>query len=212
MKIHTAIIDDNNFLIRSVKEKLSFFEDINISFTANNGLECIDKLNTDTRRTDLILMDIEMPVLNGIDATAMIKQKYPQIKIIMLTVFDNDDNIFKAIQSGAAGYLLKDTAPQTLYDTIAQTIAGGAMMTPSIALRVLSHLSSPLSLPNDAAIPFTNKEIEVLEHISTGLPYTAIAAKLYITPSAVRKYVESVYHKIQACSKTATITLQSKRG
>ncbi|WP_159801658.1 response regulator transcription factor [Flavobacterium sp. MK4S-17] len=214
MKARIAIIEDNNFLIKSVKEKLSFFEGISISFTANNGVECMDKLGRDNR-TDLILMDIEMPKMNGIEATALAKQKYPQIKIIILTVFDNDDNIFKAIQSGASGYLLKDTAPQALYDAIIQTLEGGAAMTPSIALKTLNLLRSPLPLHNDEeedeTIKLTSRETEVLEQLSTGLPYTAIAENLCVSPSTVRRHTENIYHKLQVHSKTEAIALAKKK-
>ena len=214
MKTRIAIIEDNNFLIKSVKEKLSFFEDISISFTANNGLECTDKLDGDTR-TDLILMDIEMPKMNGIEATALVKQKYPQIKIIMLTVFDDDDNIFQAIQSGADGYLLKDTAPQALYDAIIQTLEGGAVMTPSIAMKTLNLLRSPLSLETDEeedeTIKLTSRETDVLEQLSTGLPYTAIAENLCISPSTVRRHIENIYQKLQVHSKTEAIALAKKK-
>lgn len=213
MKTRIAIIEDNNFLIKSVREKLSFFEDVGISFIANNGSECMDKLDGGAR-TDLILMDIEMPKLNGIEATALVKQKYPQIKIIMLTVFDDDDNIFQAIQSGADGYLLKDTAPQALYDAIAQTLGGGAAMTPSIALKTLNLLRSPLPLQNDETdetIALTNRETEVLEQLSTGLPYTAIAENLYISPSTVRRHIENIYRKLQVHSKIEAITLARKK-
>lgn len=214
MKTRIAIIEDNNFLIKSVKEKLSFFEDISISFTANNGLECMDKLDGDTR-IDLILMDIEMPKMNGIEATALVKQKYPQIKIIMLTVFDDDDNIFQAIQSGADGYLLKDTAPQALYDAITQTLEGGAAMTPSIALKTLNLLRSPLSLENneaaDETIKLTSRETDVLEQLSTGLPYTAIAENLCISPNTVRRHLENIYQKLQVHSKTEAIALAKKK-
>lgn len=214
MKIRIAIIEDNNFLIKSVKEKLSFFEDISISFTANNGLECMDKLGGDVR-TDLILMDIEMPKMNGIEATALVKRKYPQIKIIMLTVFDDDDNIFQAIQSGADGYLLKDTSPQALYDAIVQTLEGGAAMTPSIAMKTLNLLRSPLTEQNekteDESIKLTNRETDVLEQLSTGLPYTAIAENLYIAPSTVRRHIENIYQKLQVHSKTEAIALAKKK-
>ncbi|MCB0450932.1 MAG: response regulator transcription factor [Confluentibacter sp.] len=214
MKTRLAIIDDNNFLIKSVKEKLSFFEDISISFTANNGLECINILDVDSR-TNLILMDIEMPKMNGIEATTLVKQKYPQIKIIMLTVFDDDDNIFKAIQSGADGYLLKDTTPQELYYAITQTLGGGAAMTPSIALKTLNLLRSPISLENveatDETIKLTSRETEVLEQLSTGLPYTAIADNLCISPSTVRRHIENIYQKLQVHSKTEAIALAKKK-
>ncbi|HRA74258.1 MAG TPA: response regulator transcription factor, partial [Flavobacterium sp.] len=104
--IKIAIVDDNSFLIKTVQEKLSFFEDFSLKFTAVNGEDLIEKLEKN-HNIDLILMDIEMPKMNGIEATEIIKNKYPQIKIIMLTVFDNDENIFKSIKAGADGYFLK---------------------------------------------------------------------------------------------------------
>ncbi|HMR81608.1 MAG TPA: response regulator transcription factor [Niabella sp.] len=213
MKTRIAIIEDNNFLIKSVKEKLSFFEDINICFTANNGLECMDKLDGDNR-PDLILMDIEMPKQNGIEATALVKQKYPQIKIIMLTVFDDDDNIFKAIQSGADGYLLKEIEPQALYDAITQTLEGGAARTPSIALKTLNLLRSPLPIQTDEVedtVHLSDRETEVLEQLSTGLPYTSIAENLFISPSTVRRHIENIYQKLQVHSKIEAIAQAQKR-
>ncbi len=213
MKIRTAIIDDNNFLIKSVKEKLSFFDDIMISFTANNGLECMEKLNGN-RNIDLILMDIEMPKQNGIETTALVKQKYPQIKTIVLTVFDDDENIFNAIQSGADGYLLKDTPPQALYDAMIQTLEGGAAMTPSIALKTLNLLRSPLQLQKDTAeetVKLTGREVEVLEQLSTGLPYTSIAENLIVSPSTVRRHIENIYKKLQVHSKIEAIVLAKKK-
>jgi DNA-binding NarL/FixJ family response regulator len=215
MKIRIAVIDDNNFLIKSVKEKLSFFEDITISFTANNGLECMEKLD-ENRQIDLILMDIEMPKQNGIEATALVKQKYPQIKIIMLTVFDDDENIFQAIQAGADGYLLKDTEPQELYIAITQTLEGGAVMTPSIAMKALNLLRSPLAEEADAdeaeeTIKLTSREVEVLEQLSTGLPYTSIAENLIVSPSTVRRHIENIYQKLQVHSKTEAIALAKKK-
>jgi DNA-binding NarL/FixJ family response regulator len=213
MKLCIAIIDDNNFLIKSVKEKLSFFDNITISFTANNGLECMQKLN-ENRLTDLILMDIEMPGQNGIETTALTKQKYPHIKIIVLTVFDNDENIFNAIQSGADGYLLKDTRAQELYNAIIQTMEGGAVMTPSIALKTLNLLRSPLPSQTDeldSPDQLSNREIEVLEQLSTGLPYTSIAENLIISPSTVRRHIENIYQKLQVHSKIEAIGMAKRK-
>lgn len=213
MRKSVAIIDDNNFLIKSVKEKLSFFEEIDISFTANDGLVCMDKIQL-KRQTDLILMDIDMPRQNGIDTTTLLKQKYPQIKIIMLTVFDDDENIFKAIQSGADGYLLKDTSAQELYNAIIQTLEGGAVMTPSIAMRTLNLLRSPLVPQTDEPqenIQLTSRETEVLEQLSTGLPYTSIAENLFISPSTVRRHIENIYQKLQVHSKIEALDIAKKR-
>lgn len=214
MKKAIAIIDDNNFLIKSVKEKLSFFDDIDISFSANDGLECLDRLRLN-EETELILMDIDMPRQNGIEATAAVKQHYPHIKIIMLTVFDNDENIFKAIQAGADGYLLKDTSPQDLYTAINETLEGGAVMTPSIAMRALNLLRSPF-LPQvednlGETVKLSAREVEVLEQLSTGLPYTAIAEILFISPSTVRRHIENIYQKLQVHSKIEAIELAKRR-
>lgn len=213
MKTKIAVIDDNNFLIKSVKEKLSFFDEITIAFTANNGIECLEKL-VNNRIIDLILMDIEMPKLNGIETTSLIKQKYPQIKIIVLTVFDDDENIFNAIQAGADGYLLKDTDPKALYDAIIQTREGGAVMTPSIALKTLNLLRSPLEVKIESEednINLTSRETEVLEQLATGLPYTSIAENLIVSPSTVRRHIENIYHKLQVHSKTEALALARKK-
>lgn len=213
MKTRIAIVDDNSFLIKSVKDKLSFFEDITISFTAYNGSDCIERLK-DNRHIDLILMDIEMPLKNGIETTALVKQKYPHIKIIVLTVFDDDENIFNAIRSGADGYLLKDTPPQTLYDALVQTMQGGAAMTPSIALKTLNLLRNPL-LPQtketNETVRLSKREIQVLEQLSTGLPYTSIAENLIVSPSTIRRHIENIYQKLQVHSKVEAIELARKK-
>src|SRR5690554_7570175 len=123
--IKIAIVDDNTFLIHAIKEKLSFFQEVQIKHTSLNGSELLTKLE-ENHNLDLILMDIEMPVLNGIETTQIVKQKYPHIKIIMLTVFDNDEHIFNAIKAGADGYLLKEINAQDLHDGILETLNGGA--------------------------------------------------------------------------------------
>ena len=105
--IKVILVEDNFFLQKALEEKLSNFSDIVIKDTAQNGEEAIAILEKN-HVVDLILMDIEMPVMNGIKATEIIKSKYPQIKIVMITVFDNDDNVFNAIKAGADGYLLKE--------------------------------------------------------------------------------------------------------
>lgn len=211
MKTRIAIIEDNNFLIKSVKDKLSIFEDIQLSFTANDGMQCMEKLQTD-KRTDLILMDIEMPNQNGIDTTKLVKQKYPQIKIIMLTVFDDDENIFNAIQAGADGYLLKEIPPKELHDAIVQTLEGGAVMTPSIAMKTLKLLRHPLTIQpeNPEAITLTTRETEVLEQLSKGLPYTVIAENLFISPSTVRRHTENIYQKLQVHSKIEAVEMAKR--
>ncbi|RMA57246.1 response regulator [Ulvibacter antarcticus] len=207
MEIKVAIVDDNSFLIHAIKEKLSFFDDITIKFTALNGSELLSCLS-DNHNLDLILMDIEMPVLNGIETTQLVKQKYPQIKIIMLTAFDNDEHIFKAIKAGADGYLLKEINPEDLYKGIKETLNGGAAMNPSIALKTLKLLRNPIDIANPKdkdELSLTKREVEVLEQLSKGLSYTLIADNLFLSPSTVRKHIENIYKKLQVHSKIEAV-------
>jgi DNA-binding NarL/FixJ family response regulator len=205
--IKIAIVDDNSFLIKATQEKLSFFEDFAMKFTAINGVDVIAKLEVN-QNIDLILMDIEMPKMNGIEATGIIKQKYPQIKIIMLTVFDNDENIFNAIKAGADGYLLKEVNPKDLHQGILDTINGGATMTPSIALKTLKLFRNPQSFEdttNKEEYNLTPREIEVLEQLSKGLKYEAIAQNLFLSTGTIRKHVENIYAKLQVHNKLEAI-------
>lgn len=207
MKLKIAIVDDNSFLINAVREKLSFFDDITVKHTSLNGSELLVKLE-ENHNVDLILMDIEMPVLNGIETTQVVKQKYPQIKIIMLTAFDNDEHIFNAIKAGADGYLLKEINPTDLYNGIHETLNGGAAMNPSIALKTLKLLRNPSSIQNKSdqeEISLSPREVEVLEQLSKGLSYTAIADNLFLSPSTVRKHIENIYKKLQVHSKIEAV-------
>lgn len=210
-----AIVDDNSFLINAIKEKLSFFEDVVFKYAANNGKEMLQKLEQD-KNLDIILMDIEMPIMNGIDATLEIKQRYPQIKIIMLTVFDNDENIFNAIKAGADGYLLKDVDPNSFYQGIQETLSGGAAMTPSIAMKTLKLLRNPFQSEENTneteEIKLSAREIDVLEQLSKGLSYTIIAENLFLSPSTVRKHIENIYSKLQVHSKLEAIQKAKKNN
>jgi len=205
--IKIAIVDDNTFLIYAIKEKLSFFQEVQIKHTSLNGSELLTKLE-ENHNLDLILMDIEMPVLNGIETTQIVKQKYPHIKIIMLTAFDNDEHIFNAIKAGADGYLLKEINPKDLYTGIEETLNGGAAMNPSIAMKTLKLLRNPICINNledKEEISLSSREIEVLEQLSKGLSYTVIAGNLFLSPSTVRKHIENIYKKLQVHSKIEAV-------
>jgi DNA-binding NarL/FixJ family response regulator len=207
MNIKIAIADDNSFLIKTVKEKLSFFEDLNFKFSALNGSELLTKLE-ENHNLDLILMDIEMPVLNGIETTEIIKRKYPHIKIIMLTVFDNDENIFNSIKAGADGYLLKEINAKDLHDGIIETLNGGAAMNPSIAMKTLKLLRNPIEIKNKTEqedIKLTQREIDVLEQLSKGLSYHAIADNLILSHGTIRKHIENTYRKLQVHNKLEAV-------
>ena len=205
--IKIAIADDNSFLIKTAQEKLSFFDDLTVKIIAVDGKDLIGKLEIN-HNIDLILMDIEMPEMNGIEATSFIKSKYPHIKILMLTVFDNDENIFNAIKAGADGYLLKEINPKDLHQGILETLNGGAAMHPSIAFKTLKLLRNPQDFENKECqenIKLSTREIEVLEQLSKGLNYNNIADNLILSPSTVREHIENIYAKLQVHNKLEAI-------
>ncbi|MDT8412782.1 MAG: response regulator transcription factor [Vicingaceae bacterium] len=215
MNIKIAIAEDNNFLAQSIEEKLALFEDFKFKFRGKNGAEFIGKLEED-HVIDVVLMDIQMPEMDGIKATELIKNRYPQIKIIMLTVFDDDENIFNAIKAGADGYLLKEITPDTLHDGICQVLEGGAAMTPSIAAKALNLLRFPEKITADKVqveeISLTKRETEILEQLSKGLNYQLIAENLFISPPTVRKHIENIYKKLQVHNKMEAVQKAMKNN
>lgn len=205
--IKILIVEDNFFLQKALEEKLSNFSDIIIKDIAQNGEEALAILEKN-HVVDLILMDIEMPKMNGIKTTEIIKSKYPQIKIVIITVFDNDENIFNAIKAGADGYLLKETKAEKIYEAIGETLSGGAAMSPSIAMKTLKFLKNPVvfeDLETPEQIALSDREIEVLEQLSQGLKNQAIADNLFISFSTVKKHIENIYKKLQAHNRIELI-------
>lgn len=215
MSLKICIVEDNYFLSKTIQEKLSFFDDITVKFSANNGAELIGKLE-ENYNVDVILMDIQMPVMDGIKATELVKNKHPQIKVIMLTVVDDDEYVFKAIKAGANGYLLKEIAPENLYKSIIEVTEGGAPMTPSIALKTLNLLRNPnISFcKNDKLkeIKLTKRETEILTQLSKGLNYNNISENLIISPSTVRKHIENIYKKLHVHNKMEAVLKAQKRN
>lgn len=212
MQVKIAIADDNLFLISAIKEKLSFFDDLTVKISATNGSELLVELEKNPH-IDLILMDIEMPILNGIETTEMVKQKYPHIKIIMLTIFDNDEHIFNAIKAGADGYLLKEINPKNLYEGILETLDGGAAMNPSIAAKTLKLLRSPRDFNNPETqenIKLSEREVQVLEQLSKGLSYHVIAEHLFLSTGTIRKHIENIYKKLQVHNKLEAVEKAKK--
>lgn len=213
-KVSIAVVDDSSLMIQAIEDKLSFFPEIQIGEVFQSGPDFIECL-AQGKRFDLVLMDIEMPHMSGVEVTRLVKSKYPQIKVVMLTVVDSDGDILRSIQAGADGYLLKDVGPKDLSDGILQTLEGGAAMTPSIARKSLQLLRN-VQVFNDVIEPLdvelTARESDVLLQISKGLEYKAIADNLFISPSTVRKHIENIYKKLQVHSKLEAIELAKRNN
>lgn len=215
MPITLAIAEDNPFLTRAIRNKLDLYTDLELILLATNGQELLDHLALLDHLPDLILMDIEMPQLDGIAATAAVKRQYPSIKIVMLTVIDNHDNILRAIQAGANGYLLKEVRPPELYKSIQQTLDGGAAMTPTIALKALQLLRQTpppaRTTPDTSEVQLTKRELEILQHLSQGKTSTQIAEQLFRSPKTIRNHIENIYKKLHAHSRVEAIEKARKQ-
>src|SRR5215470_1195434 len=193
MRIPIAIVDDRSQNRLSLAERINISEDIEVKFTAQNGddfLEQMKKLPA-LQLPRVVLMDIEMPVMNGIEAVHFGKQLYPEVKFLMLTVFDDDDKIFEAIKAGASGYLLKDEKISTIIDCINQLVEmDAAPMSPSIARKALNMLAGRYGSKEEShQSSFQNnlsqRETEILRLLVEGYDYRAIAEKLFLSTHTV---------------------------
>jgi DNA-binding NarL/FixJ family response regulator len=216
MKTPIAIVDDNPLLIQSIGRNLSLYEEIEIVFTAKNGIDLLDKIKQN-QLPKVILMDIEMPQMNGIQAVYEVYQRYGhQIKIIMLTVFDQEDKIFHAIQAGASGYLMKDEKASTIINSINEVLAGGSPMSSIVATKILELLRSTQKLqvidnqPNEVQpkdFELTKRETEILQLISRGMTYKQIAEQLFVSDKTIKKHIENIYNKLHVNSKYEAMQL-----
>ncbi len=212
MNIKIGLADDNPKLLQSISSGLKKYEQIQIEFLALNGKEVLD--NLEKHAIDVMLMDINMPIMNGIEATEKVRDKFPGVKVIMLTVFDENDKIFDSILAGASGYLLKDVKTVQIIEAIEEVLDGGAPMSPEIASRILGLLrgksSGELQKKRAEKFNLTEREIEILQEISSGAHYNQIAEKLFISPKTVRKHIENIYSKLHVHNKVEAIQLAMK--
>lgn len=205
MTIKIAIAEDNSFALQGLTSRLSKYQDIIIKSIAKNGQELLENLNQN-HNIDLVLMDLQMPEMDGIKATEALKAKYPQIKVLILTTFDDDENIFNAILAGASGYLLKEDDGTEIYQAITDTISVGAAMSPVIALKTLQLIRQPLNpTQKNESFGLTEREIELLIQLKNGLTYEEVANNLHISYHTVRKHIENIYRKLQVSNKMEAV-------
>ncbi len=204
--INVAIAEDNVLALKSILLKLSSSSGIQIVLTASDGEELLQKIsNTDTH---LVLMDIEMGRMDGISATRELKKLYPEIKVIMLTTFDDDEKIFSAILAGASGYMLKDESSENIIRAVTDVFNGGAAMSPGIALKTLNYVKRE-ALPVSQNI-LSAREIEIVTELKNGLAYKQIAAKFFISEGTVRKHIENIYRKLEVNNKVNAVNIAVK--
>lgn len=206
-RIKIAVAEDNHRALQLIETKLNRFSDLELVLTAENGQVLIQKMENDVELIDLVLMDIQMPVMDGIQATVQVKQLFPATKIVALTTFSDDEKLVNMILSGASGYLLKDISSDDLYKSIVDVIQGGSSMSPSVAFKLLEYVKSAPKPRHATSIELlTTREKEILELIKTGLQNKEIAEELHISPQTVRKHIENIYDKLQVNNRVEAIS------
>ncbi|HEY2727098.1 MAG TPA: response regulator transcription factor [Parafilimonas sp.] len=194
-KICYIICEDNNDYRESLLAFLDEDNDLVCCGSFTNAENILDKIKT--HQPDVVLMDIDMPGKNGIEALKEIKEFFPETEIIMLTVFEDRDNVFEAVCAGASGYLLKNSSPEVIAKSIKEVIKGGAAMTPAIARKTLQFFQKPLKGDD---FKLTAHEQQVLKLLVDGLSYKMIAAKMDVVIDTIRYHIKKIYEKLHVHS------------
>jgi DNA-binding NarL/FixJ family response regulator len=201
-QIRVAIYEDNKALREILAAIIRESEDFELAGEFGHCLDAIK--NTKAYQPEVILMDIDMPQKSGIEAVKEIKSAFPTVEIIMNTVFDDDDRIFRAIQSGATGYLLKKNSLSTLLNSIKDVKSGGAPMSPGIA-RQLLKMPWISQREKNHEHDLSDREMQIMENLSKGLSYKMVADELHISIDTVRAYIKRIYEKLHVHSVTEAI-------
>jgi DNA-binding NarL/FixJ family response regulator len=206
MSLRIAIFDDNKNIRESISLLLNTVQDYEVVGLFSHGMDCVEDVRV--CKPDVVLMDIEMPGITGIQAVRALKKEMPHIQILMQTVFEDDDRVFDSICSGASGYILKIHLNTKLIDAIRELQYGGSPMSPSIARKVLNKLQQiPQHIKSEEAPDYnlTPREKEVLICVVEGLSYKMIADKLSISYETVRSHIKKIYEKLHVASLTEAV-------
>jgi DNA-binding NarL/FixJ family response regulator len=208
-KISVVYYEDNNNLREGIAFLIQSTPGLELLATFSNA-ETV-KVDMEELKPDVVLMDIDMPGINGIDAVAIVKAVSPQTQVLMLTVFDNEEKIFEAIKNGASGYLLKHTPPSEIIESIFDVYKGGSPMTANVARKVLQHFQNqPKAQKTDYNI--SDRELDIVKGLVSGYSYKVIASELFISIDTVRSHIRRIYEKLHVNSKTEAVLKAINEG
>ncbi len=223
-KIPIAIVDDKRLLRNTLAEQIQYNQPIEVLFTAEHGIDFLQQMEKRPKNSHplVVLMDIEMPEMDGLETVLISKEIYPDIQFLMLTAFSEDDKIFDAVKAGASGYLLKDENISKIVSSISELLYEGSVpMSPIVAKRTLEMLkiaekpnttSHSNQEKSEEGIDYlSSREKDILQGIVSGLNYKEIAEKLFISPHTVRKHIANIYDKLHVSNKTAAIKIALKK-
>ncbi|HEX8333336.1 MAG TPA: response regulator transcription factor [Segetibacter sp.] len=208
MDIPVVVYEDNKSLRQSLYQLIN----------GSEGFECVGAFpdcmnlvkNIEDTRPKVVLMDIEMPGINGIEAVDILRRKFPELKILMQTIFEDTDKIFQSILAGASGYILKNTSPSRILDFIKETYEGGAPMSPSVATKVLKIVTQQSSFSKINNFNLSEREKEILSCLVRGMSYKLIAGACFISIDTVRGHIRNIYEKLHVHSKGEAIATAIK--
>ncbi len=210
--IMKILLCDDQAVIRDGLEMLLTLEkDFQVVGSAQDGQEAVELAAK--KQPDLILMDLKMPGMNGIEATREIRKKFPAIKILVLTTYDEDEWVFDAIRAGASGYLLKDTPRQKIIEAIRGTVEGKSFLDPAVAGKLMTQVASnqtqPASILTDK---LTERELDVLRLLAKGMTNTDIAGTLHLSEGTVRNHVSAILEKLGVSDRTQAAVIAIQHG
>jgi DNA-binding NarL/FixJ family response regulator len=209
MKI--LLCDDQAVIRDGLEMLLNLEKDFQVIGVAQDGAEAVELAAQ--KQPDLILMDLKMPIMNGIEATREIHAKFPNIKILVLTTYDDDEWVFDAIRAGASGYLLKDTSRQKIVEAMRGTMDGKSFVDPAIAGKLLNQVASKQTQPTSIlADKLTERELDVLRLIAKGINNSEIAAQLHLSEGTVRNHVSAILEKLGVSDRTQAAVIAIQHG
>ncbi len=202
MPINIAIVEDDEDIRNSLVEIISAQSDFNCIAAFPNAEEFTDSFKH--LKLDVVLMDINLPGMNGIEAVALLKKQKPQVQFLMCTSYEEPQKTFDSLCAGATGYLLKNSASEKIFEAIKEIHAGGSPMSPQIARLVVDSFNQKKK-QNDLLASLTQREQEILTFLSKGFQYKEIADKLFLSVETIRTYVRNIYDKLQVHSRTEAV-------
>jgi DNA-binding NarL/FixJ family response regulator len=222
MPIHIAIVDDRPVNRQTIADKLLAYKEVQLVMEAKNGRDFLDQLKAAASLPDVVLMDLEMPELDGIETIHLAASLYNNMKFIVVTVFEDNDKIFEAIKAGANGYLLKEDSAVNVIDAITNVYEhNGIPMSPAIARKAMEILrripvhsytekeENEKITPDNASL--SDREMDVLKEMVSGKNYRAIGEKLFISPLTVRKHAANIYDKLHVNSRAEAVSIAHKK-
>ena len=209
--IKVIVCDDQEIVSQGRRTIINSDPKIEVVATAHDGMELLPLL--EKFQPDLVLMDLKMPVMNGVQATQRIRQTFPQVKILILTTYDDDEWLFDAIRGGASGYLLKDTPAITLIQAIKGTVAGETFIDPAVAGKILTSIAEPKKqVLHKSSIQLSDREMDIMQLMARGLTNADLARELFLSEGTVRNYTSTIFAKLGVNDRTQAVIAALKHG